>query len=139
MNAAHRAVQAALLTFEAQGAAREPLDRKMVALKLCLLLASLRWAQGFAPRASVATRQHIIAHTAKSFIEPVGPQIYDSLSQFARHSGKCVVVKYGGHAMSDERAAECFAEDIEVKSIEGAAVLRDFESLKKRCAVREVS
>lgn len=34
---------------------------------------------------------------------------------------------------------ECFAEDIEVKSIEGAAVLRDFESLKKRCAVREVS
>ncbi|KAH8058801.1 acetyl-CoA:L-glutamate N-acetyltransferase [Aureococcus anophagefferens] len=84
----------------------------MVALKLCLLLASLPWAQGFAPRASVATRQHIITHTAKSAVEPVGPQIFDSLSQFARHSGKCVVVKYGGHAMSDERAAECFAEDI---------------------------
>ena len=102
----------ALFTFEAQGAAREPLDRKMVALKLCLLLASLPWAQGFAPRASVATRQHIITHTAKSAVEPVGPQIFDSLAQFARHSGKCVVVKYGGHAMSDERAAECFAEDI---------------------------
>ncbi|KAH8062843.1 acetyl-CoA:L-glutamate N-acetyltransferase [Aureococcus anophagefferens] len=84
----------------------------MVALKLCLLLASLPWAQGFAPRASVATRQHIITHTAKSAVEPVGPQIFDSLAQFARHSGKCVVVKYGGHAMSDERAAECFAEDI---------------------------
>ena len=65
MNAARCPVQAALLTFEAQGAAREPLERKMVALKLCLLLASLPWAQGFAPRASVATRQHIITLTPR--------------------------------------------------------------------------
>ncbi|KAJ8613540.1 hypothetical protein CTAYLR_002162 [Chrysophaeum taylorii] len=41
-----------------------------------------------------------------------GPQIYESLSHFGMHAGKTVVVKYGGHAMSDEAAARCFAQDI---------------------------
>jgi len=41
-----------------------------------------------------------------------GEQIYESLSQFAHHAGKTVVVKYGGHAMSDEAAARSFAQDI---------------------------
>ena len=41
-----------------------------------------------------------------------GTDIFEALECFAQHSGKCVVVKYGGHAMSDERSAECFAQDI---------------------------
>ena len=41
-----------------------------------------------------------------------GTKIFEALECFSQHSGLCVVVKYGGHAMSDERAAECFAQDI---------------------------
>ena len=41
-----------------------------------------------------------------------GTDIFEALQCFSQHSGKCVVVKYGGHAMSDERSAECFAQDI---------------------------
>lgn len=41
-----------------------------------------------------------------------GGQIYESLSHFAYYAGECVVVKYGGHAMSDAAAAQCFAQDI---------------------------
>ena len=41
-----------------------------------------------------------------------GSQIFESLSEFSVHAGRVIVVKYGGHAMSDERAAESFAEDI---------------------------
>ena len=51
-------------------------------------------------------RRSLVASAAKATVEPSGPQIYDSLSQFAQHADLCVVVKYGGHAMSDERAAE---------------------------------
>ena len=57
-------------------------------------------------------RRSLVASAAKATVEPSGPQIYDSLSQFAQHADLCVVVKYGGHAMSDERAAESFAQDI---------------------------
>ena len=41
-----------------------------------------------------------------------GTKIFEALECISQHSGLCVVVKYGGHAMSDERAAECFAQDI---------------------------
>lgn len=41
-----------------------------------------------------------------------GEQIYESLSEFGFHAGQDVVVKYGGHAMSDDRAAVHFAEDV---------------------------
>lgn len=41
-----------------------------------------------------------------------GPQIYESLSQFAVHANRDVVVKYGGHAMSDDAASAFFAQDI---------------------------
>lgn len=41
-----------------------------------------------------------------------GEQIYQSLSELGRHAGKSVVVKYGGHAMSDAAAALCFAQDV---------------------------
>lgn len=46
------------------------------------------------------------------FCDSEGSQIYGSLSEFAQHAGRCVVVKYGGHAMSDDAAADAFAEDI---------------------------
>jgi len=48
----------------------------------------------------------------EEFCDSEGAQIFASLSQFAQHADQCVVVKYGGHAMSDEAAAECFAEDV---------------------------
>ena len=31
-----------------------------------------------------------------------GTKIFEALECFSQHSGLCVVVKYGGHAMSDE-------------------------------------
>mmetsp|Transcript_5617 Transcript_5617/g.23344 ORF Transcript_5617/g.23344 Transcript_5617/m.23344 type:complete len:391 (+) Transcript_5617:41-1213(+) len=41
-----------------------------------------------------------------------GGQIYEALDEFSHHAGKRVVVKYGGHAMSDAHAADCFAKDV---------------------------
>ena len=41
-----------------------------------------------------------------------GTKIFEALECFSQHSGLCVVVKYGGHAMTnDERASE-FARDV---------------------------
>ncbi|KAJ1447063.1 acetylglutamate kinase [Pelagophyceae sp. CCMP2097] len=41
-----------------------------------------------------------------------GGEIYETLAAFGAHASQRVVVKYGGHAMSDDRAAQCFAEDV---------------------------
>jgi len=76
-----------------------------------LLLASCCWtAASFVHvRPTVRTTTTRVEVATSSL---AGAEIYESLECFAQHEKKCVVVKYGGHAMSDERAAECFAQDI---------------------------
>lgn len=72
-------------------------------LVFCVVAA--RWCcWAFAP-----TKPLLRRHSA---VSASGKEIYESLSQFAHHAGQTVVVKYGGHAMSNASAARCFAQDI---------------------------
>mmetsp|Transcript_20989 Transcript_20989/g.67623 ORF Transcript_20989/g.67623 Transcript_20989/m.67623 type:complete len:338 (-) Transcript_20989:105-1118(-) len=65
-----------------------------------------------AQRGRSPRRRQGLLPTAASPLEIDGSVIYESLSEFGVHAGQDVVVKYGGHAMSDDTAALHFAQDV---------------------------
>jgi len=61
-----------------------------------------------------------------------GGEIYETLAAFGAHASQRVVVKYGGHAMSDDRAAQCFAEDIVTVASQSTATRRASRASSRR-------